>query len=1142
MSLKKKTLKKAISMVTALTTIVWLSGVSMFAISMNVASAAIADGALISSNATNSDGTPTLASLDVYIVKLVGSKKFKRLILNPQVFNSYQHFNWNSVQEVAQSVVDSYTTSNLIRVDADPAEKVYGLAPDGDTGAKSWINLTATQFLTEGGADADSVYVINSTDAGNYTAVADIASVTQLTTFLVSGTLPSTTPVPAGGLSVSLSASTPAAGTVPSKATGVVFTKLNFTASNEGAATLTALTVKRSGVGATTDISHLYLYDGATRLTTGKTVSASTNEAIFTNLNVSIAAGATKTLSVVADIGTAKTGQHAFGVASAAAVTSSATVSGSFPVTGNAMQLSATPTGTADVEATSTTYTRKVGETNVEVGNFSVYVSSTEDAHFKGITLYNSSRDVLSNMKIYRGSTLVASAEKSGSNFVATLDTPYAIAKGQSAIFTIKADVSGRDGDQSILYVRYNTDVVITGDTYGYNLGIDNTLGGDANSYIEEADATKLTNVTTLDAGQLTVTTSGPAAANVSKNSSNIVLMNFTMTAQSTIDISKTTIALTTANVDFATDVENLDLVIDGVVVGTTATAAASNVFTDTYTLIGGKVTTGQIVIDVTNSAAGNETIQASLTDLTSTTNFLAKTSDGDTVTDIIPSGNITGKVMTVTSASLTLDRASSPASAQTYVEGTSDAAIAGFAFKAGNAADVKVTSIKLTAYNDADQNSFADAADKNASSGAKNVMSAIGIYDGSTLITAKKILTVGASDITVTFDGLNLSIPKGTTKTIVAKADLSTAADNENVALTIAAAGDVVSEYGTGTNLGPTLSTNNNTPTVYQIVASAGTLTMASDSNTPSANLVVAGSTGVEYTKFKLTTTREAFVVTKLEIKDSASASDSNFNNIVLSYKDATGAAKTATGTFVVGIADFSFAAGDEIYVGKDTSAVVTIKADLNTISGGAASGTASHVDADFNTNFEAKGVSSGTTVTAAAGADGIGASMTLYESKPTVAFASDTPSGSLIPSANTLAGKLNITATGGKDITFAAGDSIAFTINTSTAGDMNGTNLVAKDKNGNTLCTVAIGSLVGTCDFATNTLTVSAGTTETISIYLNTSALSTGGESVQLSLSDAANANFTWSIDGGASHYATGTMTLRGTLYGGSLVKPGT
>jgi len=44
----------------------------------------------------------------------------------------------------------------------------------------------------------------------------------------------------------------------------------------------------------------------------------------------------------------------------------------------------------------------------------------------------------------------------------------------------------------------------------------------------------------------------------------------------------------------------------------------------------------------------------------------------------------------------------------------------------------------------------------------------------------------------------------------------------------------------------------------------------------------------------------------------------------------------------------------------------------------------------------------------------------MYLYESKPSVGFATDTPSGNLVPSANTLLAKIAVTADAAKDITF--------------------------------------------------------------------------------------------------------------------------
>ncbi|MCK4525336.1 MAG: hypothetical protein KAU07_02790, partial [Candidatus Andersenbacteria bacterium] len=109
-SIKKKTLKKVVASLTMFATVVSMSG--MMALSTVVAAEAITDGALIKSDATNPDGTPTLESLDVYIVKLVGEKSFKRLILNPTVFESYGHLNWGDIQTVSETVMGEYTTSS----------------------------------------------------------------------------------------------------------------------------------------------------------------------------------------------------------------------------------------------------------------------------------------------------------------------------------------------------------------------------------------------------------------------------------------------------------------------------------------------------------------------------------------------------------------------------------------------------------------------------------------------------------------------------------------------------------------------------------------------------------------------------------------------------------------------------------------------------------------------------------------------------------------------------------------------------------------------------------------------------------------------------------------------------------------------
>ena len=130
---------------------------------------AIYDGDLI-----RNSNAPGDARFDIYIVKLVNNKKFKRLILSPHVFNSYGHLDWNSVKEVDSSTINQYTTSDLARAVGD--NKVYNLsASEGsDAGIKQWLNISVEVFDAQ--YDSDSIYEINTTDRDAY---AEGANITQ---------------------------------------------------------------------------------------------------------------------------------------------------------------------------------------------------------------------------------------------------------------------------------------------------------------------------------------------------------------------------------------------------------------------------------------------------------------------------------------------------------------------------------------------------------------------------------------------------------------------------------------------------------------------------------------------------------------------------------------------------------------------------------------------------------------------------------------------------------------------------------------------------------------------------------------------------------------------------------------------------
>ena len=128
----------------------------------------LSDGDLVrNSNAAGS------SQFDVYIIKKTNNKKYKRLILSPHVFESYEHFDknqnkspWDDIIEVNQTTLDNYETSQLVRQTGK--EKVYQLetTQGSDTGQKRWLNITEEEFLAN--YDPDAVCTVNKTDLRSY--------------------------------------------------------------------------------------------------------------------------------------------------------------------------------------------------------------------------------------------------------------------------------------------------------------------------------------------------------------------------------------------------------------------------------------------------------------------------------------------------------------------------------------------------------------------------------------------------------------------------------------------------------------------------------------------------------------------------------------------------------------------------------------------------------------------------------------------------------------------------------------------------------------------------------------------------------------------------------------------------------------
>ena len=112
------------SALTSIATLLTLSGTAYLA-PLTAVAAVPSDYGLTEGNTISATGS---SDPDVYIVNEQG---YKRLFLNPAIFNLYGHLGgFASVKSVSAAARDAFPTSGLFRVDG--TEKVYGLETTGE--------------------------------------------------------------------------------------------------------------------------------------------------------------------------------------------------------------------------------------------------------------------------------------------------------------------------------------------------------------------------------------------------------------------------------------------------------------------------------------------------------------------------------------------------------------------------------------------------------------------------------------------------------------------------------------------------------------------------------------------------------------------------------------------------------------------------------------------------------------------------------------------------------------------------------------------------------------------------------------------------------------------------------------------------
>ena len=108
----------------------------------------------------------------VWIIKIVGEKRFKRWLFGPQIFQAYGHLGFNKVKNVSKITLNNFDTAVLIRKVGD--EKVYELTDfvPGQSATRRWI--PSAQVFLQRGFDFDSVYVVNQREFNFYTEGASL--------------------------------------------------------------------------------------------------------------------------------------------------------------------------------------------------------------------------------------------------------------------------------------------------------------------------------------------------------------------------------------------------------------------------------------------------------------------------------------------------------------------------------------------------------------------------------------------------------------------------------------------------------------------------------------------------------------------------------------------------------------------------------------------------------------------------------------------------------------------------------------------------------------------------------------------------------------------------------------------------------
>lgn len=884
-------------------------------------------------------------------------------------------------------------------------------------------------------------------------------------------------PPPAEGLAISLASDNPAGGTLPKGATGVVFLKFNVS----GSGTLSSLTFKREGIGTTGDFaaSGVYLYEGNNRLTSGKTLNSTTHEVSFASLNLSVSG--TRTLSLVADVDQNATAGNSnkFSLVSAAGTpTPSGTVSG------NEFRIAGQSVGTITADDQTAPANPKIGQKKAPLLEFQLSAGSTEDVLIHRLSLTEGgtiSNSALSNFVLEQAGNVVATANAIGEKDLVVLNftSPFKLEKGQNRNFILYADIAGnaRQDDTIVFYFDSKSDIYAVGATYGYPVM----------PTISNIDTASESDTLTVAGGDITITFNGPIAGNIALRGNDVTVFDFTIASANNVEIRNLRLHASTtglASGEGFNDFKLWDVDANAVISSATdITTSTSVTVTDVINISAGVAKRMKVTVDVDADNDDGDDIQVQLLPFQANDIRNLDNNTYVSVSTIVPSSALVGNVQDTSSPALNVQLAGMPTS-QSVVRGSQNVSLVGFSLRA-TSDDIKITSIKISA-------------SLNTATGSVSTINSdlvnVALYDGSTRVSDIKSFSGSALPSTITFSNMNYIVPKGTTKVLTVKANISTAAQvDAGYFVYLAATTDVSAVDSQSNTVTPTGTTANSGATVVATVLNVGDVTVAKATDDSESKSRIVLATGEEVLgKFKFTATNEAMIINKLRISviDSASVTATSTAAV-----DEVSVIKLYDGTTQIGAAGgYSLDAsgnsagvatieGLNWSIGKNEERTLVVKGVMNPIdlnsSNGADAGASLYVNIQ-SSGFEAAGSSA--LDTSIAGASGN--RMLLYRGKPTVTVQT-LPSSSL--TTNPVVARVRVAA-GATPISFKTLqfklEPINATVVAGTTSNVSVFDITEAPSTALTLATVVMGA----SPTSTGSAAITGGSTGYLTIYFST------------------------------------------------------